>query len=358
MLPLDAHFERCTTVTTCFVAGGVDSTQAGETPGSPISVTDVEIARQRIANLVDASPVIRSPLLSERIGVPVWLKLENLQPVGSFKIRGAASRLMAMDECQRSRGVVTCSNGNHGAAVAYVAGLLGIPATICVPETTDEVKLRAIRDSGAKAIVQGATFDDAMRVSRTLELQRELSYVHPFDDPNVIAGQGTIGLELIEQIPDLAAVVAGVSGGGLISGIGVALKGRRPSVNVIGASAENAAAMAVSARAGRQVEVPHKDTLADALTGGIGADNRWSFTAVQQYVDDHVLVSDPEIAEAMRFALSAHRVIVEGGGAVAMAAIIAGKLPTATGPVAVVVSGGNVDPAAVLALDRQSLLAI
>ena len=318
--------------------------------GQVITVADVRRARDRIAGLVDPTPVIRSPRLSDQLGVPVWLKLECLQPPGSFKVRGAASKMLALDPRERSRGVIACSGGNHGAAVAYVARLLGVPATVCVPESVDPVKLRAIRDSGAEAVVQGATYDDAERVSRRLERERGLSYVHPFDDPDVIAGQGTVGLELLEQVPGLAAVVAGVSGGGLAGGIGAAVAGRQPAVTVIGASAQNAAAMVASLRAGHPVDIPDVPTLAEVLGGGIGLDNRWSMTAVRQFVGEHVLVTEDEIAAAMTFCLAVHRVLAEGGGAVGLGAALAGKLPRPGGPLVIVISGGNVDPAAVLAL--------
>ena len=311
---------------------------------------DVERARDRIAGLVDPSPVIRSHQLSEQLGVPVWLKLECLQPPGSFKVRGAASRMLALTPQERSRGVIACSGGNHGAAVAYVARRLGIAATVCVPASVDPVKLRAIRASGAEAIVGGATYDDAERVSRRIERERGLAYVHPFDDPDVIAGQGTIGLELIEEVPGLAAIVAGVSGGGLAGGIGAAVAGRRPPVTVIGASAQNAAAMVASLAAGHPVDIPGLPTLAEVLGGGIGLDNHWSMAAVRAFVRDHVLVAEDEIAAAMVFCLSVHRVLAEGGGAVALGAVLAGKVPRPAGPLAIVISGGNVDAAAVVAL--------
>ena len=315
-----------------------------------VSYADVQRARDRIAGLVDPSPVIRSPRLSDRLGVPVWLKLESLQPPGSFKVRGAASKILALSPEQRSGGVIACSGGNHGAAVAYIARKLGIPATICVPETVDAVKLRSIRDSGAEAIVEGPTYDDAVEVARRIERERGLSFVHPFDDPDVIAGQGTIGLELAEQVPGLAAAVAAVSGGGLIGGLGIALRGGQSPVRVIGASAQNAAAMVASLRAGHPVDVPHEDTLAEVLGGGIGLDNRWSLNAVRASVDDHVLVTEAEIAAAMLFLLTTHRLVAEGGGAVGVGAALAGKLPDLDGPLAIVVSGGNADPAMILAL--------
>jgi threonine dehydratase len=320
-------------------------------PSSPrVTVADVERARDRIAGLVDPSPVIRSPRLSDQLGVPVWLKLECLQPPGSFKVRGAASKMLALPPAQRDRGVITASGGNHGAAVAYIARRLGIPATICVPEGVDPVKLRAIRDSGAEAVASGRTYDDAFEVARELERDRGLSYVHAFDDPDVIAGQGTIGLELVEQVPGLTAVVAAVSGGGLVGGLGAALAGREPRIAVIAASARNAAAMVASLRAGHPVDVPEQGTLAEVLGGGIGLDNRWSLSAVREYVDEHVLVTEDEIAAGMLFALQVHRVVAEGGGSVALGAALAGRLPPLDGPLAIVISGSNVDPAAVLAL--------
>jgi threonine dehydratase len=315
-----------------------------------VALADVERARDRIAELVDPSPVIRSPRLSDLLAVPVWLKLECLQPPGSFKVRGAASKMLALPQEQREDGVIACSAGNHGASVAYVARLLGVPATICVPETVDPVKLRSIRGDGAEAVVQGATYDDAVEVAERLAAERGLSFVHPFDDPDVLAGQGTIGLELLDQVPDLAAVVTAVSGGGLIGGVGAAVKGRRPEVRVIGASAQNAAAMVASVQAGHPVDVPPLDTLAEVLGGGIGLDNRWSLNAVRQYVDEHVLVAEAEIAAAMVFMLSVHRLVAEGGGAVGVAAALAGRLRRLDGPLAIVVSGGNADPAAILAL--------
>lgn len=315
-----------------------------------ITAKDIEHARKRIAVLVDPSPLIRSPRLSRQLGVDVWLKLENLQPPGSFKLRGAANKILAMSPEQRARGVIASSAGNHGVAVAYVAGRLGVRATICVPETVDRVKLQAILDFGAETVLEGATFDEANEESRRLQEQRGLEYVHPFDDPHVIAGQGTIGLELLDELPDLADVIAAVSGGGLAGGIGIALKSRQRPAHLIGASAAHAATMVASLSAGHPVDLPYQETLAEVLTGGIELRNRWSFDVVRRFVDEHVLVTEEEIAAAMRFALSAHHVLAEGGGAVALAAALAGKIGPGAGPLAIVVSGGNVDPAKVLAL--------
>jgi len=317
-----------------------------------MTIEDVRAARARIAQLVEPSPMVRSAPLSATLGVDVWLKLESLHPPGSFKIRGAASKLLTLDARERRRGVVACSSGNHGAAVAHVAGVMSIPATICVPETVGPVKLASIRASGAEAIVRGATFDEAVEVSRVIERERGLTFVHPFDDPDVIAGQGTIGLEILEELPTVRLVATAVSGGGLAGGVGLAVKSLVPSIRLVGVSAERAAAMAASVRAGRPVDVPERETLAEVLSGGIGADNRYTLDLVTRYVDEHVLVTEEQIAGAMRFAFERARLVVEGGGAVTIAAATAGALHP-HGPVVLVVSGGNVDPRQLLDPDRQ-----
>jgi threonine dehydratase len=304
-----------------------------------MTIEDVRAARARIAKLVDPSPLVRSAPLSEQLRVDVWLKLESLHPPGSFKIRGAASKLLALDAGERRRGVVACSAGNHGAAVAYVAALMGIPATVCVPETVGP----------ANAIVEGATFDEAVEVSRAIEHEQGLTFVHPFDDPDVIAGQGTIGLEIVEALPTVRLVAIAVSGGGLAAGVGLAVKALDPTVRVVGVSAERAAAMATSVRAGRPVDVPERETLAEVLSGGIGEDNRYTLGLVTRYVDAHVLVTEEQIAAAMRFAFERSRLVVEGGGAVPIAAAMAGALHP-DGPAVLIVSGGNVDPRQLLDL--------
>ncbi len=302
---------------------------------------DVESAREAVADLAITTPVIRTPELSQRDGVIAYLKLESLQVTGSFKVRGAANRMLALTDEERRRGVVTCSSGNHGRAVAYVSERLGIPATVCVPEWVDPVKLGAIKRHGAETVLSGATYDDAEERSFEIERDRGLVYIHPFDDPHVIAGQGTIGLEIIDQVSPLAAVVVPLSGGGLLGGIAVALKSRRPEVEVIGVSANNASVMLESLHAGRPIACAEEPTIASALSGGIGLDNKHTFRLVRDYVDRHVLVSEDTIESAMLFAAREHNLVVEGGGAVGIAAMLDNAVD-ATGNVAIVVSGGNV----------------
>ncbi|HET6864520.1 MAG TPA: threonine/serine dehydratase [Solirubrobacteraceae bacterium] len=322
------------------------------------ALPDIETARERISALVHPSPVITSPLLSQRLGRRVWLKLENLHPPGSFKIRGAANKILSLDPAARSNGVITSSGGNHGAAVAYVSAALGVRAVVCVPENVDPVKLAAITRTGADAIVEGATFDDAVEISLRLAEQRGLTYVHPFDDPDVIAGQGTIFLEARDQVDDLGLIVAALSGGGLCGGIGIAAKSMSPEVRVVAASARNAATMAESVQAGHPVDAVYAESLAEVLVGGIGLDNRWSFAAVRDHVDEHVLVDESHLSLAMSFLLRRHRVVVEGGGAAPVASALANLLPEpheVPGSAVLVVSGGNLDPARVVALGEPAV---
>ena len=307
------------------------------------TLRDITLARQRIAGLARRTPLVRSAGLSERTGAAVYLKLESLQETGSFKIRGAANKLLSLTAEERARGVVAVSSGNHGRAVAHVAGQLGVRAVICVSERVPAGKVEAIRRLGAEVVVHGASYDEAEAHSLRLQAERGLTRVDPFDDPAVIAGQGTVGLELLEDLPQVEAVVVPLSGGGLIAGIAIALKAANPAVRVIGASMDRAPVMVHSLRAGRPLELPEEDTLADALAGGIGLDNRYTFRLVQRYVDEALLVSEDEIAGAMVFALEQERLVVEGGGAVALAAVLHGKVTEPGRTVAVVISGGNVD---------------
>ncbi|UCF19068.1 MAG: threonine/serine dehydratase [Gemmatimonadota bacterium] len=307
-----------------------------------MTLASIAAAWEAIAGIAVETPVIGSEILAERAGADVLLKLESLQVTGSFKVRGAARRMLALSDEERARGVVACSSGNHGRAVAYVAELLGIAATICVPEWVDPVKLQAIRLHGAEIVLQGKSYDDAEEASLQVQRERGLAYIHPFDDPLVIEGQGTIGLELLEQVRSLDTVVVPLSGGGLISGIARTVKSYDPGIRVVGVSAVNARVMYESLRAGRPIAFPEPPTIANALSGGIGLDNRYTFRLVRDLVDEHVLVGEDEIREAVAFAAGEHKVIAEGGGAVGIAALLARRFESAGKRIAVVVSGGNV----------------
>ncbi len=318
-------------------------------PELPVTLADVAAARSRIAGIAVATPVI--PAMPLPGAGRYWLKLENLQPTGSFKVRGAASRLGTLDPAALERGVVTASTGNHGRAVAHVAAARGVPATICVSVHVPPGKVAALRATGCEVIVGGDSQADALVTADTLVEQRGMTLVHPFDDPQVIAGQGTIGLEILEQVPATTTVVIPLSGGGLAAGIAVAVKATRPDVRVVGVAMERAAVMAASLAAGRPVELPEEPTLADSLQGGIGRTNATTFPIVRALVDEVVLLSEQEIWDGMRFAFDQHRLILEGGAAVGIAAVLAGHLDVAADQdVVLICSGANAEVEHIIAL--------
>lgn len=304
---------------------------------------DVYRAQERIKDLIQWTPLIKSPELTETAGSEVLLKVESLQITGAFKIRGAANKILSLSDDERRRGVIAVSSGNHGKAVAYVAQREGIPAVICVSESVPKNKVNAIRDLGAEIVIPGKTYNEASEGAERLQVERGLMMVHPFDDPFIIAGQGTIGLELIEEIPKIDAVIVPLSGGGLLGGIALTLKSINPQIQTIGVSMKRGAAMIESLKAGEIKEVVEEPTLADALVGGIGNENAYTFELIQQYVDETVVVSEEEIAAGMRLSLERHHLVVEGGGAVGIAAVLAGKVTHMGKQTAIVISGGNVD---------------
>lgn len=303
---------------------------------------DSASVRDAVEQFTDMTPVMSRQVA----GMHVWLKCENLQRTGSFKVRGAAAALGALARDVKARGVVACSSGNHGRAVAYVAKSMGVPATICVPQWIDPQKLTAIKLNEAQVVADGKTYDESEAEAIRLAQERSLAFVGPFDDLNVIAGQGTLGLELLDQIENLRTVVIPVSGGGLAAGVAHALKSRKADIEVVGVSASSARVMLASLQVGRPVTLPETETLATALAGGIGQQNRYTLQAVQSLVDRHVEVSEEEIADAIRFAAGELKLVIEGGGAVGLAALLARKLGTLEQPCCIVLSGGNIDPKA------------
>nr|WP_252727204.1 hydroxyectoine utilization dehydratase EutB [Paracoccus sp. C2R09] len=308
---------------------------------------DILAARDRIAGQVLETPVAQSIALGERAGVPVWLKLEHRQTTGAFKLRGATNAVMRLG---RVAGVTTASTGNHGRALAHAARQAGTPAVICMSSLVPQNKLDAIRDLGAEARIVGDSQDDAFHEARRLKRDEGFALIPPFDHPDVIAGQGTLGLELLEQVPDAATVAIPLSGGGLLAGVAAALKARRPDIRIVGISMERGAAMAASLAAGHPVEVRELPTLADSLGGGIGLQNRLTFAMVRKLMDDLILLPEDDIAAGIRH-LAAEGHVVEGAAAVGAGAILSGRLVSA-GPVVLVVSGANIDPAAHAAILR------
>lgn len=307
-----------------------------------IALADIRIARERIANKIERTPTVLSHSLSERCGVPVYLKLEHRQTTGSFKLRGASNAVASLNADEKARGVVAASTGNHGRALAHAAKLEGLRAVICMSRLVPGNKLDEIRRLGAEVRIVGDSQDDAQREVERLVAQEGLVMLPPFDHPSIVAGQGTLGLEMIEQVPDAALVLVQLSGGGLASGVAAAIKGVSPGTKIIGVSMARGAAMKASLDAGHPVLVEELPTLADSLGGGIGLDNRLTFSMCRDLLDDVILLSEDEIAAGIRHAYAQEREIVEGAGAVGIAALLAGKVG-ANGPVVVLLSGRNID---------------
>ena len=306
-------------------------------PDTP-TLADIRAAQAAIEGTVLRTPLVRS-MLTDRTGHDVRLKLETLQPTGAFKLRGAAHAIAKLSRKERARGVVCCSTGNHGRAVAYAAKMNGTHAIVCLSGLVPDVKVAAIEALGAEVRRIGKSQDEAEVEVRRLVSERGMIDIPPFDHPDVIAGQGTIGAEILEDFPDVAAIMAPLSGGGLLGGIAIAAKAINPEIRIIGAAMERGSAMAASLDAGRLVDVDELPTLADALGGGLG-ENRYTFALCRQYVDDLVLVSEEEIYAGMATLLLDERLVAEGSAAVCHAAVLSGKYAIA-GPTAIVISGCN-----------------
>jgi threonine dehydratase len=309
---------------------------------TPVSADDVLRAAQVIAGVVRETPVLSSRTLSERAGGTVALKGENLQRTGSFKIRGAFSKVSKLgDAC--AAGVVTGSAGNHAQAVAYAARARGVPCFVFMPEGAPIAKVEAARSLGAQVSMVGQTVDEALEAAydRAAEDER-MAFVHPFEDPDVIAGQGSIGLELLEQVPDLTRVIVPVGGGGLVSGVAIALKSARETIEVIGVQAASCSPVKGSLAAGKPVPVRSALTIADGIA--VKRPGELTLSLIDRWVDDVVAVEEDEVAEAMVFLLERAKLVVEGAGAVGVAALLSGRLAASpTGTTVVILSGGNVD---------------
>jgi threonine dehydratase len=307
-----------------------------------VALPEIEAARQRIVDKIVRTPVVPSPSLTERLYVPVHLKMEHRQTTGSFKLRGASNAVAMLSADERAHGVVAASTGNHGRGLALAAQRDGVRATICMSRLVPENKLAEIRRLGAEIRIIGNSQDDAQREVDRLVAEEGLAMVPPFDHAAVIAGQGTIGLEIVEDVSGVAMVLVPLSGGGLAAGIAAAVKALKPDARMVGISMQRGAAMKASLDAGKPVEVEELPTLADSLGGGIGLDNRLTFAMCRDLLDDVILLTEEEIAAGIRHAYEYEREILEGGGAVCIAALAAGKIQ-ASGPVVAVLSGRNID---------------
>lgn len=309
---------------------------------SSLTLADVYAARRRIKGRVTRTPLIESAALSRIAGTPVYLKLETMQPTGSFKLRGATNALAILAERGISK-VVTASTGNHGRAVAHAARALGMQAVVCMSALVPQNKVDAVDALGARVVIVGKSQDEAQVEALRLVRDEGFAFVPPFDDMNVIAGQATIGLEIMETLPDTASIAVPLSGGGLFSGVAFAAKKIRDDITMTGVSMERGAAMHASLAAGRPVHVDEVETLADSLGGGIGLDNQHTFALTQTLIDNVVLLDEASIARGIVFAYCEERLVMEGAAAVGIAAILDGRIDVKRGPVVLVISGSNID---------------
>ncbi|WFE24960.1 threonine ammonia-lyase [Solwaraspora sp. WMMD791] len=319
-----------------------------------VTLADVVAARTALADVVRVTPLEPSRPLTELLGGPVWLKCEHLQRAGSYKVRGAYLRISRLTAQQRQRGVVAASAGNHAQGVALAAGLLDIAATVFMPVGAPLPKVAATKRYGAQVEFAGATVDEALDAAREHAERTGAVLIHPFDHPDVIAGQGTVALEILEQCPQVTTIVTAVGGGGLVSGIAVAVKALRPDVRVIGVQADNAAAFPPSLSAGAPVRLDSMRTIADGIA--VGRPGELTFAHVSKLVDEIVTVSEEEISQALLMLLERGKQVVEPAGSAAVAALLSGAVRPAT-PTVAVLSGGNIDPLLLLRVIEYGLAA-
>jgi threonine dehydratase len=313
-----------------------------------VSLAEIQDARRRIAAVARITPLVD---VSAAAGRPLFLKAESMQPSGAFKIRGAYNMVAQLSDDERLRGVITYSSGNHGQAMALAARELGAPAVVVMPTTAPKVKIEGTRAFGAEVIFEGTTSADRRARAEVEAKARGLTIVPPFDHEWIIAGQGTIGLEVLEQLPDTAAIVVPVGGGGLVSGVAAAVKQTRPSVRVIGVEPSGAAKMKASLDSGHVVTLPSTSSIADGLMPVRPGD--LTFAHVRQFVDSVVTVDDKLIAEAVLWAFTRAKIVAEPSGAASLAAVLCGAAETAgriDGPIVAIISGGNMAPESLAAL--------
>ena len=306
-----------------------------------ITFVDVEDARERIQSQIYLSPLPYSETISQLSGNRVFFKLENLQITGSFKERGALNRLLTLTPDEAKRGVIAASAGNHGMAVAYHGQRLKIAATIVMPLHAPLIKVSRVRHYGAQTVLHGSDYDAAFTEAQRLAQEKGLTFIHGFNDPWVVAGQGTIGLELYEQNPDLHAVVVPVGGGGLIAGIALILKTLNPKIHIIGVQAEAVPSMKAALEKGGPIRLPPATTIADGIA--VREVGETPFALAKHYVDDIVTVNEGEIANAVLLLLETEKTVAEGAAAVPLAAVINKKTGLAESNVAIVITGGNID---------------
>ena len=315
----------------------------------------IQDAAQRLKKRVRRTELIHAQHFSERLGFPLYFKCENLQRTGAFKIRGALNFMTSQPRALLSGGVITASAGNHAQGVAFAADLLGVKAVIFMPESTPPQKVFSTRDYGAEVVLEGKNFDEACAAAVRHGEATGALFVHPFNDPLVMAGQGTIGLELLEDLPDLANVLVPIGGGGLIAGIAQAIKETHPHVRVIGVESAAAPSMQVAVQKGRIVTIPIRASLADGIA--VKTAGSCTFPVVKDLVDEIVTVEEEEIAQAIVSLLERNKLMVEGAGAVGLAAVLNRKVEELSGKTVALLSGGNIDVKTIAVVVERGLLA-
>ncbi len=305
-----------------------------------LDIRNILEARRRIRNFVIRTPTCRSAIFSQRTGAEVYLKLECFQSVGVFKIRGAINKICSLSQSELKKGLVTSSSGNHGLSVAYAAKIFGVKAVVVVPKNAVKEKVKAIKSYGAKVVKYGESYDEAHSEAVRIQKETSATFVHPFNDNFVIAGQGTIGLELLEDVPDLDTIIVPVGGGGLISGICVAAKTFNPNIKIVGVQPEGSPAVYKSWKAGKIVEVHSVNTAADGLAAKKPLD--LTFRIIRKHVDDFLLVTEREIGQAVLALLQEAHILTEPSGATSSAALLFKYHPQIKKKIAVIVSGANI----------------
>ncbi|MEU7907835.1 threonine ammonia-lyase [Actinoplanes sp. NPDC049118] len=318
-----------------------------------LELADIEAARELLTGIVKTTPLEYSLPLTRTLGVPIWLKCENQQRAGSYKVRGAYTRISRLTDAERARGVVAASAGNHAQGVALAAGILGAKSTVFMPEGAPLPKVSATKGYGASIEYAGNTVDDALTAAREFAAATGAILIHPFDHPDVIAGQGTVGLEILEQCPEVGTIVTAVGGGGLISGVAVAARALRPDIRIIGVQAVGAAAYPPSLAAGEPRTLERSATIADGIA--VMRPGVLNFAHVSKLVDDVVTVTDEDLSAALLVLLERHKMVVEPAGGAAVAALLTGKVDLKP-PVVAILSGGNIDPMLLLRVIEHGLV--
>lgn len=319
-----------------------------------LTLQDIQRAERNIKGFIRKTPLEKSHTITEIIGQPVYFKYENLQKTGSFKLRGAANKIINLWEEGKTKGVIAASAGNHAQGVAFAATRLGIKAKILMPKGAPITKISATEGYGAEVILEGNTYDDCYNYAIYLAEKENLTYVHAFDDPQVIAGQGTIGLEILEQLPSVKNVIVPIGGGGLMAGVLLAIKESNPNVRVIGVQASGAAAMVQSIKSGLLSVTTHVNTIADGIA--VKKPGELTYSIIKNYIDDIVTVEEEEISRAILLLLERSKTVVEGAGATTVASLIYSKVPDIKGDTVTVLSGGNIDPTTISTLIERGMV--